>query len=146
MWVFAVTVYNSKWSLFVFYGCSKYSKSLDFASNPPFIPRFIVFEFSIMLKAQCINWAKSNTYNRCQGSDTPLLTAFILVVILRLFYRSWLIFLTKMPSYVLNMKKNPCINEQKSPKCKIKFPFIWLWLLWKLGYSCSKDHFSNIPQ
>ena len=39
------------------------------------------------------------------GSDTPLLAVSILAVILRLFYRSRLIFLAKMPSYVSYMMK-----------------------------------------
>ena len=41
-----------------------------------------------------------------RGSGTALLVSFILAVILRLNYRSRIIFLTKMPSYVSNMMKN----------------------------------------
>ena len=55
-------------------------------------------------------------------SDTPLLAVSIQEVILRLCYRSRLIFLIKMPSYVFVHDETPSKDERKSPeryKCKI---------------------------
>ena len=97
--------------------CSKYGKSLEFASKRRVNPRFCIFEFFIMLKCTMYQFEPNpQSTIDARGSDTPLLASYILVVLLRLFYRSELIFLAKMHSCVSKRMKKQSINEQKSPK------------------------------
>ena len=85
------------------------------------------------------NWHKSTIDAR--GSDTPLLAASILAVILRLFNRFLLIFLTKMPSYVSNiMKNNVLINESPLNDIDAKSNFH------SYGYDYPKNWYSHIPR
>ena len=101
VWAFVVTVFHSNLSFLVFEGCSKYGKSLEFASHRRVNLRFSAFKFSIMLKSTMYQFEPDpQSTVDAKGSDTPLLTVSVLAVILRLFYRCRLIFLTKMPSYV----------------------------------------------
>ena len=118
----------------MFLGCSKYGKSLEFASTRRVDPRCSVFEFSITVKITIYQFEPKFTINsRCQEVRYALPCS--------IYTRGHIEIISSLPTNLphenaflcLVHDEKPCINELKSPeryKCKLAFS--------SKGYSFSK--------